>query len=68
MFLEIDRSDIRQRRMSTEAAPSAGAGDITFKLDEFALTSNNISYALSGDFLDYCDDLNLDGTLEPSRI
>ena len=53
MFLEIDRSDIRQRRMSTETAPSAGAGDITFKLDEFALTSNNISYALSGDFLDY---------------
>jgi glycine cleavage system transcriptional repressor len=23
---------------------------------------------LRGDFLDYCDDLNLDGTLEPSRI
>jgi glycine cleavage system transcriptional repressor len=23
---------------------------------------------LRGDFLDYCDDLNLDATFEPSRI
>ena len=53
MFLEIDRSDIRTRRMSEVSAASAGEGEVTFKLEEFALTSNNVSYALSGDMLDY---------------
>ena len=28
-------------------------GEVRLTLDRFALTSNNISYALSGDFLDY---------------
>ena len=28
-------------------------GDVRLTLERFALTSNNISYALGGDFLDY---------------
>lgn len=53
MFLEIDRSDIRQRRIAPAEAAAPMAGEIKFKIEEFALTSNNISYALSGDMLDY---------------
>lgn len=53
MFLEIDRSDIRNRRINAVVAPAPGDGEILLKLQEFALTSNNISYALSGDLLDY---------------
>ena len=54
MHLEIDRSDIRTTRMTASDMPgNAAPGTVVLKLESFALTSNNISYALSGDFLDY---------------
>ncbi len=53
MHLEIDRSDIRTIRLNDAPIPPLADGDVKLRLDEFALTSNNISYALSGDFLDY---------------
>ena len=54
MHLEIDRTDIRNARMAATQAPAAAApGTVVLRLESFALTSNNISYALSGDFLDY---------------
>jgi hypothetical protein len=53
MFLEINRTDIRQSRISDTAASPINDGEVLLSIDEFALTSNNISYALSGDFLDY---------------
>ena len=54
MHLEIDRSDISTRRMSaTEAPAQAADGTVVLRLERFALTANNISYALGGDFLDY---------------
>jgi hypothetical protein len=53
-YLEINRADIKQHRMVTVQQDSALPHDhVLLKLDRFALTSNNISYALSGDFLDY---------------
>lgn len=54
MHLEIDRSDITNRRMTATDAPvDAADGTVVLRLEKFALTSNNISYAVSGDFLDY---------------
>ena len=53
MFLEIDRSDIRNRRINESDSVAISNGEVLLKIDEFALTSNNVSYALSGDFLDY---------------
>ena len=54
VHLEIDRSDIRTRRMVGTAAPDAVAdGTVVLALETFALTANNVSYAHSGDFLDY---------------
>ena len=54
MHLEIDRTDITKTRLVETVAPtSAAPGTVVLRLEKFALTSNNISYALSGDFLDY---------------
>jgi len=54
MFLEIDRSDIRKFRINIGGASTNPApGQVVINIERFALTSNNISYALSGDFLDY---------------
>lgn len=53
MFLEIDRTDIRNFRISEASVAPINDGEVLLSIDEFALTSNNISYALSGDFLDY---------------
>ena len=54
MFLEIDRSNIRNYRSNIGGASTTPApGQVVMRIDRFALTSNNISYALSGDFLDY---------------
>lgn len=54
MHLEIDRSDITTRRAAATGAPAGAAdGTVVLRLDKFALTANNISYAVSGDFLDY---------------
>lgn len=54
MFLEIDRSNIRKFRINIDgASTNPGFGQVVMHIERFALTSNNISYALSGDFLDY---------------
>lgn len=39
--------------MSNATVENTTNGCVTFKIEEFALTSNNVSYALSGDLLDY---------------
>lgn len=54
MYLEIDRTNIKQHRIAPTQLPTKlSEGDVLLRLDRFALTSNNISYALSGEFLDY---------------
>ena len=54
VHLEIDRRDIRTRRLAETVAPDdAAAGAVVLALESFALTSNNVSYAHSGDLLDY---------------
>lgn len=53
VHLEIRRSDIRDRRLANTTAPVARPGTVVMRLDKFALTANNVSYAYSGDMLDY---------------
>ena len=54
MHLEINRSDIRERRIVTDTAPAlAPTGEVVLHIEKFALTANNVSYAFSGDMLDY---------------
>jgi hypothetical protein len=53
MHLEINRTDIRHIRIADSTAPVLNEGEVLLHLERCALTSNNISYALSGDFLDY---------------
>ena len=53
MHLDIDRSDIRHHRISETPAAPAADGQVVLEVESMALTANNISYALSGDFLDY---------------
>jgi hypothetical protein len=54
MHLEISRSNIREQRTAPTTAPQAlQNGEVLLRLERFALTSNNVSYALSGDMLDY---------------
>ncbi|MEY4025303.1 MAG: hypothetical protein RL438_816 [Actinomycetota bacterium] len=52
-YLEIDRSNIRHFRVHTAEPVVLAPGEVRLTLERFALTSNNISYALSGDLLDY---------------
>ena len=54
MHLEISRSDLATRRLVDAPAPTAAAaGQVVISVDSFALTANNLSYALSGEMLDY---------------
>ncbi len=54
MHFEIERRDIRHSRWApTIAAETLAAGEVLLTLERAALTSNNVSYALSGDMLDY---------------
>jgi len=51
---QVDRDDLRHSRLVVEAdrAPLA-EGQVRFAIDRFALTSNNVSYAVAGDLLGY---------------
>jgi hypothetical protein len=51
---QVNRDDFRDCRF-VPGAPidSLVEGQVLFKVDRFALTSNNISYAAAGDMLDY---------------
>lgn len=54
MHFEIQRSDIRITRLVESAVPATlPVGHVAMRLERAALTSNNVSYALSGDLLDY---------------
>jgi hypothetical protein len=51
---EVRRDDWRQcRTTSGPLPPDLRPGQVLFRIDRFALTSNNISYALAGDMLGY---------------
>lgn len=54
MHLEINRRNIRSVRLADSSPPDDLSVDhVVLRLERAALTSNNVSYALSGDLLDY---------------
>jgi len=53
LAFEVDRSDWKQTRFVEGPVPELVPGQVLLRVDRFALTSNNVSYALSGDLLGY---------------
>ena len=53
MNFEVNRQDFQQTQVVDPDPTDLTAGQIRLSVERFALTSNNISYALSGDMLDY---------------
>ena len=49
----VDRSDFRQVRVVEDTIPEPAEGEILVAVESFALTANNVSYALSGDMIGY---------------
>jgi glycine cleavage system transcriptional repressor len=58
--------NIEELQTSTYAAPHTGAPMLSMVMT-VSIRSNVHIPTLRGDFLDYCDDLNLDATFEPVR-
>ena len=51
--LWVDRNNLRSTRVVSATLPQLGDGDVLVAIDQFALTSNNVSYAISGDTIGY---------------
>ena len=51
--LWVDRSDFRNTKIISEPVRELAEGEIIVAIDKFALTANNVSYAVSGDFIGY---------------
>ena len=53
---QVNRNDYSETRFVYAAAPGElAAGQVELRVDHFALTSNNITYAVAGDMLRYWD-------------
>lgn len=53
MDFEVNRHDFRQTRVVDRPAAELQPGQIRLAVDRFAVTTNNITYAVAGDLLDY---------------
>jgi hypothetical protein len=53
LVFEVKKSDWKQTRFAEGPAPELAPGQVLFRVDRFALTANNITYAVAGDMLGY---------------
>jgi len=53
MIFEVARQDIRTTQVADAAPTTLEPGQARLSIERFAFTSNNISYVLAGDMLDY---------------
>ncbi len=53
MDFEVSRQDFRQTRVVDEPSPPLADGQIRLAIERWAFTTNNITYAVAGDMLDY---------------
>lgn len=53
--IEVRRDDYRATRVIEEKPEALQAGNVRLRVDRFALTANNVTYALAGDMLGYWD-------------
>jgi NADPH:quinone reductase-like Zn-dependent oxidoreductase len=51
--IQVPRAAFNAAQVVTRAVPDLGAGEVLVRVERFALTANNISYALSGDMIGY---------------
>jgi hypothetical protein len=49
----IDRKEWSQTRFTDTAIPELADGQALFRVDRFAITANNVTYALAGDMIGY---------------
>src|SRR6056297_1598462 len=49
----VDRGDFRRARVVDTTLPAPAEGEVLVAIESFALTANNVSYALSGDMIGY---------------
>jgi hypothetical protein len=54
-ILEIDRTNHGETRLFTEELEVCGSSQVRLRVERFALTANNITYAVAGDMLGYWD-------------
>lgn len=59
--LWVKRADLRAAQLVTRTLDPLKAGEILVSIDKFALTANNVSYAVSGDFIGYWKYFPADG-------
>jgi len=55
MDFEVRRDALREHRLVTTALPEVAAGEVLMAVDVFALTANNVTYAVAGDMMNYWD-------------
>jgi hypothetical protein len=55
MDFEVRRADLHDCRVIDEAPPDLTPGQALLRVDAFALTTNNVTYAVTGDALKYWD-------------
>lgn len=51
--LWVDRAELRKTQVVSGDVPTPAEGEVLVAIDKFALTSNNVSYAVSGDMIGY---------------
>jgi hypothetical protein len=51
--LWVDRTDIRTTKIVNSTIADLTDGEVLVTIDKFGLTANNVSYAVSGDFIGY---------------
>jgi len=51
--IQVSKTDIRQAHRVETPVPTAGAGQAVLAIEGFALTTNNITYAATGDVIGY---------------
>ncbi len=49
----VNKTEWKQHRFEDAPVPELASGQVLFRVDRFAFTANNISYALAGDMLGY---------------
>jgi NADPH:quinone reductase-like Zn-dependent oxidoreductase len=53
LVFEVQKTDWKQTRFVEGPVPELAPGQVLFRLDRFALTANNITYAVAGDGIGY---------------
>src|SRR5512134_3479940 len=53
LVFEVEKADWKRTRFVEGPVPELAPGQALLRVDRFALTANNVSYALSGDLLGY---------------